>query len=153
MDSQFETYEEFAAAAQQSVGALLLTMSVLTDDGQSISRVYSTHPEEYPIGGKKTFGTDGDAPRIWLEQVVANQQPWFGPDKPAVRAMFFDYETTESLGCGSAINVPVVSDGKTIGSINFLDKEGRYNEMNVRAAMDVAERSQRLLEKVINDVG
>lgn len=149
MNHQFENFEDFRAFAEQSVGAIMLTVSVLSDQGQSISRVYTTHPVQFPVGGRKTFGTDGDVPRAWLEQVMQNQQPFLAADKSVLRVTFSDHETSEALGGGAAINVPVVSGGRTIGSINFLDREGRYDESAVAAAVEIAGRSRQLLESVI----
>lgn len=149
MSEQFESFEEIHRVAETTVGVRLFTVSVLADTGtgMGMARVYTSHPAVYPVGGMKTFA--GDTSPIWLEQVIDRQQPFLGPDRGAVRTFFFDYETIESLGCGAIVNVPVVSNGSTIGSMNFLDSEGKYDQNSVDAAREVAQRSTKVLENAL----
>ena len=147
MNSQFETYDDVLSAAQAAPGVLLFTVSAIADEGTSMARVFTTHPNVYPVGGKKTFA--GDTNPIWLEQVIRGHKPFFGPDAAAVRSFFFDHETIESLGCGAIINVPVVRGGEAIGSMNFLDAEGAYGPESVEAAQQIAARSADLLAKTL----
>jgi len=141
MSSPFESFDDVYAHAQEEVGVILFTASVIADSGASMARVYTTHPDVYPVGGKKTLA--GDTNRVWLKQVL------IGADKEAVRAFFFDSATIESLGCGAIVNVPVVSNGQTIGSMNFLGPEGSYDQESVDAAVDVARRSVHLFEEAL----
>lgn len=149
MSSQFESFDDVYAHAQEAVGVTLFTVSVLADDGASMARVYTTHPRVYAVGGKKTLA--GDTNQLWLEQVINGQQPFLGADKEAVRSFFFDSATIESLGCGAIVNVPVVSSGQTIGSMNFLGPEGSYDQRSVDAAVELARRSVGLLEKALTN--
>ena len=129
---------EAHAAAKASPGVILFTVSVIADGATSMARVYSSHPDVYPVGGRKTL--DGQTSPVWYEQVVEGGNPFLGADVAAVRSFFFDSATIESLGCGAIINVPVRHDGATIGSINFLDREGAYDERSVAAALRIAEQ-------------
>ncbi len=147
MSSQFDNFDDVYAAAQETPGVTLFTASVVADAGTSMARIYTSHPEVYPVGGRKTL--DGDTNPVWLEQVLKGQQPFLGVDKEAVRAFFFDSATIESLGCGAIVNVPVVSNGETIGSMNFLAAEGRYGQTSVDAAVDIARRSVPLFEQAL----
>jgi hypothetical protein len=149
MSSQFDSFEEVYASARDTVGVRLFTASVIADAGTSMARIYTTHPEVYPVGGKKTLA--GDTNPVWLEQVFKGQQAFLGADTEAVRAFFFDSATIESLGCGAIVNVPVVSHGETIGSMNFLAPEGSYDQKSVDAAVKIARRSVRLLEEALLD--
>lgn len=132
--------EDAAADARQRLGAILFTVTVLNPDGGEISRVYSTHPDVYAIGGRKRTDPSQTSP-VWSEQVIAGQKPFLGADRQAVRDFFFDWETIESLGCGAIINTPVVHDGRTIGSINFLGPEGSLDQSSVQVAMDISRAS------------
>jgi hypothetical protein len=147
MSSQFESFDDVYSAARDTVGVRLFTASVIADAGSSMARIYTTHPEVYPVGGKKTFAEDTNP--VWLEQVLIGQQPFLGADRESVRTFFFDSATIESLGCGAIVNVPVVSGGRTIGSMNFLAPEGTYDQLSVDAAVEVARRSVRLLEDAL----
>ncbi|WP_138418047.1 GAF domain-containing protein [Sinomonas gamaensis] len=147
MSSPFESFDDVYAEARKAVGVTLFTVSVIADDGASMARVYTTHPDAYPVGGKKTLA--GDTNRVWLEQVLSGQQPFLGADREAVRSFFFDSATIEELGCGAIVNVPVVSSGQTIGSMNFLAPEGSYDQNSVDAAVDLARRSVQLVEEAL----
>lgn len=125
-----------AESATQRLGSILVTVTVLTPDGTEISRVYSTHPEVYALGGRKRLDPTQTSP-IWLDQVVTGQRPFLGADREAVRGFFFDWATIEAIGCGAIVNTPVVHAGETIGSINFLGPEGSLNDESVGIAMEL----------------
>lgn len=55
-----------------------------------------------------------------------------------LRWAFFDHATIEGLGLGSAINIPVVYDGATIGIMNVLDVEHGYAQTHVDALLPLA---------------
>jgi len=97
--------------------------------------VYSSHPVEYPTGGRKVFPRE--AP--WIRGVVLEQQPYLGPDPESVSAVFEDHDLIASLGCGAVVNVPVVDNGETLGVLNLLDTQGSYSEDSVSAAVPLAE--------------
>jgi len=130
------TLDQTAQQAIDRLGSILVTVTVLTPEGDEISRVHSTHPEVYAIGGRKRLDPSQTSP-IWRDRVVRDQQAFLGADREAVRAFFFDWATIESLGCGAIINTPVVSDGVTIGSINFLGPEGSLDEHSVPIALEI----------------
>lgn len=130
------TLEDAADAARRRLSAVLFTVTVILPGAQVISRIYTTHPDVYAVGGRKRLDPSGTSP-AWLETVVAGQRPFVGPDRPAVRDFFVDWETIESLGCGSIINTPVVDRGTTIGSINFLAAEGVMTQDAVPAALEI----------------
>lgn len=150
MSSQFESFDDVFVTAQAQIGATLFTASVVSKDGNSMVRVYSTHPHEYPVGGTKALA--GDMSPIWEKTVLEDQQPFLGVDKEAVRACFSDSALIESLGCGSIVNVPVVSHGQTVGSMNLLAPEGSYDEESVVAALDIARRSVSLFGALTNAI-
>jgi hypothetical protein len=86
-------------------------------------RIYTTHPFEYPVGGRKALNVTP-----WAEQVLTRQQPYLGRTPADVRRVFFDHALIASLGCGSVLNLPVVWDGRSLGTINLLHEEGWYDE-------------------------
>ena len=53
----------------------------------------------------------------------------------AMRPDFPDLDLIVSLGCGSAIDMPVVAGGEMLGSVNLLDVEGYYAPERVAAAV------------------
>ncbi|MDR5701128.1 GAF domain-containing protein [Agromyces aerolatus] len=130
------TLAQAADQARDLLGTVLFTVTVLTPDGGEISRVYSSHPEVYAVGGRKRTDPSQTSP-IWSEQVISGQRPFLGADRTAVREFFFDWETIEALGCGAIVNAPVVHGGETIASINFLGPEGSLDEASVPVALDI----------------
>ncbi|MGW3992557.1 GAF domain-containing protein [Amycolatopsis sp. NPDC004772] len=116
------------------LGVRLFTVLAWIPDRRALRRVHSSHPAEYPVGGEKTV----EVAAGWLDRCITAQEPYFGPDKAAVREIFADHELIESLGCGSIINVPVVDGDRTLGVLNILDAEGAYDEDSVQVARSLA---------------
>jgi GAF domain-containing protein len=124
-------FEALDRTLAETVGHKLLTM--LYVDGQEVSRVYSNMPEAYPVFGRKPMGVTP-----WGELVLRQQTPFLGRDAQAIAWAFFDHELIASLGLGSAINIPVVYDGQTIGTINLLHEEFFYEDRHVEIARTFA---------------
>ena len=89
-------------------------------------RRYTNQPTAYPVGGRKAMN-----PTPWANQVLRDKRPYIGRTAADIRAVFFDHELIASLGCASVINVPVVWDGRVLGTLNLLHEEGWYDEGDV----------------------
>lgn len=113
------------------VGHKLFTL--LFVDGSDVARIYSNRPAEYPVSGRKTMG---ETP--WGKHVLIGQKPYLGRDAEAIRWAFFDHELIAGMGLGSVINVPVIYDGETIGTMNLLDVEHHYREEHVEPVARLA---------------
>ena len=111
------------AALGAVLGHRLFTLMRYHADTGDCERIYTTHPTQYPVGGRKALNRTP-----WTERVLRRQQPYVGRTAADVRAVFFDHALIASLGCGSVLNVPVVWDGRTLGTINLLHEEGWYDE-------------------------
>ncbi len=114
-----------------TVGFGLFTL--LFVDGQEVARVYSSNEQAYPVFGRKAMG-----PTPWGDLVLKRQQPFLGRDMEAIRWAFYDHELIASLGLGCVINVPVLYNGETIGTMNLLDAEHRYSEADLAQAVALA---------------
>jgi len=124
----------FAALERETdalVGHKLFTL--LFVDGADVARIYSNRPAEYPVSGRKTMGATP-----WGKHVLEEQRPYLGRDSAAIRWAFFDHELIASMGLGSVINVPVIYDGTTIGTMNLLDAEHHYREEHVEPVARLA---------------
>jgi len=139
MIDPFDDFHQAFTAAVHNPGALLFTASAITDAGSTFTRIFSSHPDVYPIGGTKSVKEYSDPQ--WVTEVIVNQRPFLGPDKRALRRFFGDSATIERLGCGAIVNVPVVADGSTIGTMNFVAAEGSYDQQSVEGAAVIAHRS------------
>ncbi|MFG1679716.1 GAF domain-containing protein [Nonomuraea sp. NPDC049269] len=125
---------ELEEKVRESLGVRLFTVLAWIPERQALRRVHSSDPARYPVGGEKTV----EVARGWLARCIEAGEPFFGPDRAAVREVFADHELIESLGCGAIINVPVVAGEKVLGVLNILDAEGRYDEESVVVAQSLA---------------
>ena len=111
------------AALGAVLGHKLFTLMRYHERTGESERIYTTHPREYPVGGRKPLN-----PTAWTEQVLRRQQPYLGRTLADVQAVFFDHALIASLGCGSVLNVPVIWDGRVLGTINLLHEANWYEE-------------------------
>lgn len=117
-------YRALDDATQALVGHRLFTL--LYVDGDEVARVYSSHPGQYPVSGRKRMG-----PTPWGAHVLDGRKPFVGRDAAAIRWAFFDAPLIESMGLGSVVNIPVRYDGAVIGTMNLLHAEFHYDDSHV----------------------
>lgn len=105
---------------QASVGHTLFTVSYYLPGGTEVERIFTSLPAAYPNGGRKPVH-----PTEWNDTMatgacfVASAPAQFG-------AHFEDLDTIVALGFGAVINIPVIHQGRLVGSLNLLDQEGAY---------------------------
>lgn len=116
----------------------LFTILAFRDRGRQMERVYSSRPDEYPVGGRKDVSQDVAAD--WLAACLVSQKPFFGRTKAEVERVFKNSDLISSLGCGSIINAPVRRAATTVAAINVLDAEGAYTVQVVDKVLDIARR-------------
>lgn len=137
--------QDVEQAVKEQVGFKLFTILAFRDQGRQMERLYSSHPQEYPVGGRKDVGRDVAAD--WLEVCLVSQQPFFGPTRADVERIFKDSDLITSLGCGSIINAPVIRANTTVAALNVLDAEGAYTEQDVAKVLDIAHHyTRKILE-------
>ncbi len=124
-------YQWLESETKRLVGHKLFTL--LYVDGAEVARVYSSNSRAYPLAGRKEMG-----PTAWGAVVIEGKRPWFGRTMTEIRWAFPDHELIASLGCGACINLPVVYDGRTIGTMNMLDAEGAYEETSLARVAHLA---------------
>jgi hypothetical protein len=118
------------AALDVALGAVLghklFTVMLYHGETGESERVYTNQPAAYPIGGRKTMN-----PTPWAQQVIHEQRAYLGKNADDIRAVFFDWELIASLGCASVLNLPVVHDGRLLGTINLLHEARWYDEEDI----------------------
>jgi hypothetical protein len=112
-----------------TVGHKLFTLLYVAPDGKRVKRLYTNMPKEYPVGGYKPVT---ETP--WHKRVIGERRAWVGYDAKDIEWAYFDHELIKSLGCESAMNVPVVYRGRVLGTMNLLDAAGHYTEADAAAA-------------------
>lgn len=125
-------------AIREEVGFRLFTVLAFREEGRQMERIHSSHPREYPVGGRKDVSRD--VAKDWLDACLVAQEPFFGPTKADVERIFKDADLIASLGCGAIINAPVLHGGTTVAALNVLDAEGAYTSDDVEKVVGIARR-------------
>jgi len=112
------------------IGHKLFTVLLHHPRAQESERRYTNQPAAYPVGGRKAV-----TPSAWTERLFTDRRPYIGKTAADIREVFFDHQIILSLGCASVLNVPVVWDGRTLGTINLLHEAGWYDEPDVPIAL------------------
>jgi transcriptional regulator with GAF, ATPase, and Fis domain len=120
-------------ALGELVGHKLFTILYTSPDAQQVIRVYSNQPQAYPVSGAKKMG-----PTPWGDLVIDRGEPYIGKNADDIKWAFFDHELIASLGCESVLNIPVVVDGQTLGTLNLLHEAAWYEEKHVALATPFA---------------
>lgn len=108
-----------------AVGGRLFTATVLDRKAGLARRVYTSHPEVYPVSGTKPMA-QGD----WTAQVVERGEIFVANTVAEFAIYFPDYALIESLGCGAALNIPI-KNGDVIGTVNILDQPGYFTHERI----------------------
>ena len=132
-DQPMATFRALDAAMDAVIGHTYITVLLYHENLQEIERFYSSNLDAYPLAGRK------DVPKsAWTEKLLINQECYIGYDASDIKKYFFDHELIHSLGCDAILNVPVVYDGVTLGTINLVHKEGWYEESDTETALTFA---------------
>lgn len=115
------------------IGHKLFTVLLHYPEARQSERRYTNQPAAYPVGGRKPVTASA-----WAERLFVERRPYIGKTASEIREVFFDHELILSLGCASVLNVPVVWDGRTLGTINLLHEAGWYDESDVAVAQTFA---------------
>lgn len=111
------------------IGHKLFTVLLHHAGAGESERRYTNQPAAYPVGGRKPVTASP-----WTERLFVERQPYIGRSAEDIRTVFFDHELISSLGCASVLNVPVVWNGRTLGTINLLHEAAWYEETDVSVA-------------------
>ena len=147
---EYITLDAVHEAVRNQLGVILFTVLAFTDEGQTMHRIYSSHPIEYPVGGKKNV--EREVAADWVAVSLKEQAPFFGRTRQDVERIFLDSELIEALGCSSIINAPIIRNAVTIGALNILNTEGTYTDADVSVALQIAQRAGTITEKTIKEL-
>ena len=118
------------ALTVERVGAKLFTVTAVETAAGDVRRVYSSDPVAYPVSGRKPA-----AQGAWSERVITRRLPFVANTLAEIAEVFPDHALIASLGCGSALNIPIVVGGAVVATVNLLDVAGHYAAPVVEAAM------------------
>ncbi|WP_338664918.1 GAF domain-containing protein [Pararoseomonas sp. SCSIO 73927] len=110
-------------------GQQLLTAMVFDREAMTVQRLYSSHPDSYPVGGRKP---KRDTP--WGRQVLLEARRFEGEGEAAIREHFADHDVILGLGLRSIVNAPVVLGGRCVGTLNLLWPEPALTPERIEVA-------------------
>lgn len=126
-------FEALDRALGAVLGHRLFTLLRYHPDSGESERLYTNEPAAYPVGGRKALN-----PTPWSQQVLRDHKPYLGRTPDDIRAVFFDHALIASLGCGSVLNLPVVYDGRILGTVNLLHEPEWYDEGDIPVGLAFA---------------
>jgi GAF domain-containing protein len=122
----------FAAIAQvaaRRVDASLVTAMRHDEAASTVERIYSSNEAAYPVGGRKLKRDTG-----WSRKVLAEHRLLVNAGDDDIRDSFDDHAIIFGLGLHSCINVPLVSGGKCIGTLNVLAARANWSDDEIAIA-------------------
>lgn len=84
-------------------------------------RAHTSHPLDYPVSGTKPTHYDD-----WFDIVHRQHKLFIANAIADIAKVFSDHGKIRSLGCGAAVNLPVVITGHPTATINMLHHEHHY---------------------------
>ena len=133
------SYLSIGEEAQRRFGWKLFTAMRYLASGE-VERVHTSNPEAYPLAGRKPRR---DTP--WSRQVLVRGEPYYANDAAGIRFAFEDAEKILGLGLGAVMNVPVKSEDRVLGTLNFLREAGGYRVEQVAEALALTRKAVELL--------
>ena len=123
-----------AQTLQASVGYKLFTILGFEHSYRIVSRLYSSDPENFVVGGHKVLGNTE-----WGREVLINGNILIAEHQADLVRIFPDHDLLLEMGLGSAANIPVKIGGKTFAMLNMLHEDGFYSAEKIAPAMQIAE--------------
>jgi GAF domain-containing protein len=125
-DALFRAVEQVAA---RRVGAGLVTVMRHHAAEREVERLYSSNRDAYPVSGRKQKRDTG-----WSRKVLAEHRVLLSAGDDGIRDSFEDHAIIFGLGLHSCVNVPLVSEGQCVGTLNVLRARPDWNDDEVAIA-------------------
>jgi hypothetical protein len=119
-------WQALRVLSEALVGAKLFTVMTIDWANEHAGRVFTSHPEAYPVSGTKPITYDD-----WFEIVHKKRETYVANSLAEMSDHFYDRDTINSLGCQSVLNLPIELAGEMVGTVNLLHEEGFYTTERV----------------------
>jgi GAF domain-containing protein len=119
-------FDAIAQVAVRRVDAGLVTVMRHDAAQSTVQRLFSSNPQAYPVGGRKLKRDTG-----WSRAVLAEHRVLVSAGDAAIRESFDDHAIIFGLGLHSCVNVPLVSQGSCVGTLNVLAARPDWSEDQV----------------------
>ncbi len=114
----------------ETIGHRLFTVMRFDSNRSEVQRIHTNMPSAYPTGGRKQKKATP-----WADQVLGEMKVFRGTAPADIVSAFDDHETILGLGLGSVLNIPIVFDGRCVGTMNFLHQAGWYRSEDERIGL------------------
>ena len=121
--------EVFDHIAAQRIGTVVFSASTCRVESLEVTRVYSSHPDVYPVGG-----TTNKRETSWGRHVLQQRRVFVGEGSLAMAAAFDDQVNMERIGIRSIVNIPIVIRDICLGVLNFGFGVDRVESRQLTAA-------------------
>lgn len=125
----FAFYHQLEQLVAATIGIKLFTLMTIDERRGVAKRTYSSMPTAYPVAGEKPIEQN-----TWTEQIQGRQEIFVANSLAEIAAVFSDYELIQALGCESCLNLPIVINGRTAGTLNCLHTADHYTAARIAAA-------------------
>jgi len=115
--------------AARRIGAGLVTAMRHDEAASTVERIYSSNEAAYPVGGRKVK-QESD----WSRHVLVEHRVLVSAGDDAIIKHYNDHAIIFGLGLHSCVNVPLVSGGKCIGTLNVLRPQAEWSDEQVALA-------------------
>lgn len=115
--------------ARRRLGATLVTAMRHHAAEMQVERIYSSDERAYPVGGRKL-----KRDTAWSRKVLAGHELAVNAGDDAIRAAFDDHATIFGLGIHSIVNVPLVSEGRCVGTLNLSRPKAEWDKSEITLA-------------------
>lgn len=122
-------FEAIHQVARRRVDAGLVTAMRHDQAASTVERIYSSNERAYPVGGRKLKRDTG-----WSRKVLLEHRLLVNAGDDDIRQSFEDHAVIFGLGLHSCVNVPLVSAGKCVGTLNVLAARPNWSEDEVAVA-------------------
>jgi hypothetical protein len=120
------------ALTARVIGHRLFTIMAFDPVTYEVERLHTSMPEVYPVGGRKK-----KAQTAWGEHTLTRMQVFRATTPDGIRNSFHDHRTITDLGLGSILNIPIVYDGRCVGTMNMTHASGWYTAAHERDGLTI----------------
>lgn len=112
--------------AVRRLNAGLVTAMRYDEPNETVERLYSSNVAAYPVGGRKP-----KRDTAWGRHVLVERRVLLSAGDDAIRAGFPDHAIIFGLGLHSCLNIPLVSGGRCVGTLNVLRAAAEWSDEEV----------------------
>ncbi|MDQ2149114.1 GAF domain-containing protein [Alcaligenaceae bacterium C4P045] len=143
-----EVWPHLMTACREMMRVRFLSVLLFAPEAGTLTRLYSSDPETYPIGGEKRVDQTPASQRA-----LTSRTPFLANDLFEVERFYGDAQQIAAMGCGSVLNVPVHLFGTAYGSINVLGAAGAFSSAHVAYLTIIAQMCTLPMRQALTEQG